>query len=497
MSVIRGRLQRQDLELTCDVVIVGSGAGGSMLAAGLAARGLDVVVIEEGPYATREDFSQIEGEAYPMLYQDRFARATADAAIAVLQGRSVGGGTTVNWTTCFRTPQRVQDFWGERFGLDLGLDQHFDAVEQRLSISEWPEELANANNRTLLEGCRALGWEARALRRNVRGCANSGYCGLGCPYDAKQGMLVTTLQDLLDAGGSILSDCSALAIEHSGGRASRVHARIVDGGPRVTVTADKVVVAGGAINSPALLLASEVNPNGLVGQHTFLHPVIALPARYPHPIEGWSGAPQSIGSHQHIDRGDKVGFFMEVPPLQPMLASAGLMGFGAMQRDFMKGLRSVSTLLSLCADGFHEAAPGGTVSLRADGRPRLDYPISEGLTEPFRAAHIAMARVHMAAGATESVTLHPEPLAIRDESDLAALESAPYGALKHSIFTAHQMGGCRMTHDPTTRVVDTEHRVEGFENLYVVDGSVLPTSLGVNPSETIYALAHRAVDCIA
>ncbi len=497
MSVIRGRLQEQDLELSCDVVIVGSGAGGSVLAAGLAERGLDVIVLEEGPYATRDDFSQVEGEAYPMLYQDRFARATADAAIAVLQGRSVGGGTTVNWTTCFRTPQRVQDFWGERFGLDLDLDPHFEAVEQRLGVAEWPEELANANNRTLLDGCRALGWEAKALRRNVRGCVNSGYCGLGCPYDAKQGMLITTLQDLLDRGGSIISDCRALSIEHSGGRASVVHGRVNDGGPRVTVRADKVVVAGGAINSPALLLASDINPNGQVGRHSFLHPVVALPARYPHDIEGWSGAPQSIGSHQHIDRGEQVGFFMEVPPLQPMLASAGLMGFGAMQRDFMKGLKRVSTLLSLMADGFHESAPGGTVSLRADGRPKLDYPISEGLVEAFRAAHVAMARVHLAAGATEAVTLHPQPLTVRSESDLAALKSAPYGALKHSIFTAHQMGGCRMTHDPSSRVVGTDHRVEGFENLYVVDGSVLPTSLGVNPSETIYALAHRAVEPVA
>lgn len=492
MSLTQGSQITQATSVSTQVCVIGSGAGGSVLAAGLAARGIGVVVVEEGPYTVRKDFSQNESEAYPALYQDRFTRATADAAIAILQGRSVGGGTTVNWTTCFRTPERVRDVWRDRFGLELDLDPHFDAVEERLNVSEWPVE--NANNATLKDGCEALGWEWARLRRNVLGCANSGYCGLGCPFDAKQAMLITTIQDLLHAGGRLFSDTKVVRIEHSGGRAQRVHAQ-ANGHP-VTITADKVVVAGGAINSPCLLLASDIDPNGLVGKHTFLHPVVAVTGIYPQVIAGWQGAPQSIGSHHFIER-DGPGWFMECPPLQPMLASAGFMGFGAQQHGFMAQLQHVSSILSIVADGFHDQAPGGTVTLRGDGRPKVDYPVSEGLADAFRAAHIAMARIHLAAGAEMAATLHPVPIEVRSEADLAQLEQAPYGALRHSIFTAHQMGGCRMSADDTQGVVTPDHKVVGFDNLYVVDGSVLPTSLGVNPSETIYGLAHRAVEEIA
>ena len=478
------------LELQAEVCIIGSGAGGSVLAAGLAQRGRSVVVLEAGPYATRLDFSQKEGEAYPMLYQDRFLRATADGSVAILQGRSVGGGTTVNWTTCFRTPQRVRDAWRDRFGLELDLDPHFEAVEQRLNVAEWP--IANANNEVLRRGCEALGWEWGRLRRNVLGCANSGYCGLGCPFDAKQAMLVTTLQDLLDAGGTLVSDCQVVGLEHDGRKVATERGR--SNGHPVTVRADKVVVSGGAINSPCLLLANDIDPNGLVGTSTFLHPVVAVGGIYDERIEGWYGAPQSIGSHQFIDRGDAPGWFMEVPPLQPMLASAGFMGFGRMQQEFMAQLAHVCSILSIFADGFHDAAPGGTVTVRADGRPRVDYPVSEELAAAFKDAHVAMARIHLAAGTKVASTLHPEPVVIETEGDLAKLEAADYGTLRHSIFSAHQMGGCPMNADPGRGVVTPDHKVNGFDNLFVVDGSVLPTSLGVNPSQTIYGLAHRAID---
>ena len=172
----------EDQDLTCDVCIIGSGAGGAVLAAGLAERGLDVVVLEEGGWFTKADFNLEEGSAYPMLYQGRGGRATADLAITVLQGRSVGGSTTVNWTTCFRTPDTVLSHWESEWGITgLGseaLTPHFEAVESRLGIEPWPENIANANNRVLYDGCQKLGWEAQATRRNVRECGNTGYCGL-------------------------------------------------------------------------------------------------------------------------------------------------------------------------------------------------------------------------------------------------------------------------------------------------------------------------------
>ena len=169
--IVAGNERPARVELACDVCIVGSGAGGATLAAGLAQRGLNVVMLEEGGHHTSRDFVGKEGVNYPMLYQERGTRATADLAFTILQGRSVGGGTTVNWTTCFRTPDRVLEHWRSAHGIE-GLDPaalapHFDAVEARLGIQPWSEDLINENNRVLLDGARKLGWSAEILRRNL------------------------------------------------------------------------------------------------------------------------------------------------------------------------------------------------------------------------------------------------------------------------------------------------------------------------------------------
>ncbi|MCB9681635.1 MAG: GMC family oxidoreductase [Alphaproteobacteria bacterium] len=488
------------VELTCDVCIVGSGAGGAVLAAGLVEAGLSVVMLEEGSHMTRADFTLQEAEMMPAMYQERGTRGTADGAITVMQGRSVGGSTTVNWTTCFRTPAAVQQHWAQHHGIDdLGLDPHFEAVELRLSVAEWPEAIANPNNRVLLDGARALGWEAKALRRNVKGCANSGYCGVGCPVDGKQAMGITYLQDAVGEGLQLYANVRVERLEVDGDRVVAVHGRGMSpqagapDGPAVVVRPKVAVSSGGAINGPALLLRSGLTADGRVGRRTFLHPVIGTFARFEHVINPFWGAPQSVGSHQFIDRGpDRVGYFLEVPPLQPMLASVGMAQFGADLREAIGDLPHTNAVLGLMRDGILPGDDGGTVSLRPDGTPRLDYPVRPFLQEAFRHAFEQMMRIQLAAGATIVGSGHYQPVVARSEADLAELDRRAYGAHEHMIFTAHQMGGCTMGGDPSTSVVDTEHRFRGVPNLFVVDGSVLPTSLGVNPSETIYGLAHRA-----
>jgi choline dehydrogenase-like flavoprotein len=497
-----------DVDVACDVCIVGSGAGGAVLAAGLVARGLRVVLLEEGGHHTKADFDLQESTAYPMLYQDRGARSTSDLAITILQGRSVGGGTTVNWATCFRTPRRILEHWEQVHHLE-GVDAdtlapHFEAVEARLHIGPWPEEAANANNRVLLDGCRALGWEATPLRRNVKGCANSGYCGLGCPVDGKQAMGLTYLADALAGGLQLYANTRALRFEVLGDRVTAVRGQVMalgagaPAGPSITVRPKVAVSSAGAINSPALLLRSGLDRNDRVGRRTFLHPAVVLPGVYDHVIDGFRGAPQSIGSHQFVDRGpDHVGFFLETPPLQPMLASIASTAFGARQRDDMLELRHLSALIAITVDGLLRGDEGGRVTVRADGRPRVDYPVLPYLAEAFRFAHDVMARIHLAAGAREARSGHPSPIFVRSEADLHELGRAPYGALEHNIFSAHQMGGCAMGMDPAGSVVDAHFRHHHVPNLFVVDGSVLPTALGVNPSETIYALARLATDSVA
>lgn len=506
-GVINGADLTSDVDVRCDVCVVGSGAGGAVLAAGLAERGLRVVVLEEGGHYTRADFDMQEATAFPRLYQDGGTRATADLSITILQGRSVGGGTTVNWTTCFRTPERILRRWEQVHGIE-GVDPesmrpHFEAVEARLNIRPWQEALVNRNNRPLLDGARALGWQHEILRRNVKGCVNSGYCGMGCPVDGKQAMHLTYIPDAIQAGMTLYADARAERFEVAGDRVVAVHAVVLDRetrrpvGPKITVRPKVAVSAAGAINGPALLLRSGLD-DGLVGRRTWLHPVVIVAGEYSEPVDPWYGAPQSVTSHEFIDRGpDHYGFFLEAAPIHPMLAALSFRGSPAERARFMDRLRYASALIALSVDGLVEGDQGGTVSLRPDGRVRVDYPISDGLIESFRASSEALARIHLAAGARRVITLHVDPVVVEQEADLARVRQAPYGAHQHLIATAHQMGGCAMGRDPTRSVVDSTHRHHRVPNLYVVDGSVFPTALGVNPSETIYALAHRARDFVA
>lgn len=496
--------------IRCDVCVIGSGAGGAVLAAGLAERGVDVVVLEEGGHHTSAEFRRLdEAWSIPNLYQERGGRATADLAITVLQGRSVGGGTTVNWTTCFRTPDRILTHWQKVHGVDTldraELAPHFDAIEARLGIAPWDAIPPNRNNQVLWDGAAALGWPAQRTARNVRGCMNSGYCGFGCPFDAKQAMHLTFVPDAVAAGARVYADVRAVRIELDGDRAVRVHAVGMDADAdrerapavQVTVEAERFAVCGGAINSPGLLLRSGgALARGPVGRRTWLHPAVSVSARLGERVDGWFGAPQSVASHRWVDRGDAVGFFLEHAPIHPLLAGVSLPGFGEAAAARMASLANTASLIAIHVDGLRRDEPGGTVSLRSDGRIRLDYPIGAPLSEGFAAAHAAMAEVAFAAGALEATTLHREPIALTSVDQVPTLASAGYAAHDLAVFSAHQMGGCTMGPDPATSVVDTRLRRHGVPNVWVVDGSVLPTGLGVNPSETIYGIAHWAVDSV-
>jgi choline dehydrogenase-like flavoprotein len=490
----------QDLLLKPDVCVVGSGPGGAMIASRLSRAGARVVVLEEGGYHTKEEFDMQEATAFPRLYQDRGNRATADLSIQVLQGRAVGGGTVVNWTTSYRTPDHVLEHWRRAEGLSLtpeALRPHFEEVEQRLGISKVDYEDTNPNNRSIYDGCKKLGWQVETTRRNVRQCLRTGYCGMGCPVDAKQSATLTYLPDAVHAGAEIYANCRVEKIEWSGKRASAVAGAFLKPGTQeatgrtVRVEPRTVVVAGGAINSPALLLRSGLG-QGPVGRKTWLHPVVAMGAFYDQRIEGFYGAPQSVASHHFAARAEGAGFFIEAAPVHPMLASISMPGFGAPLRDKMAMLPNVCATIALMIDGFDAGEEGGTVSLRDGGGPKLEYPFTERMYECFRAGMKAIARIHLANGAREVVSFHAEPLSIKAERDLSRIDQTPLGPNRFGVFTAHQMGGCRMGADPTRSVVDPQLRHHALGNLFVVDGSVFPTSLGVNPMESIYGLASWA-----
>jgi choline dehydrogenase-like flavoprotein len=502
---IDGRSLGDGQTIKADVCIIGSGAGGAVTAAQLTAAGYDVLVVEEGGHHSKPDFQMREDINFPMLYQEAAGRVTKDLQMTVLQGRAVGGSTVVNWTTSFRTPPAVYEHWKKVHAVGeitiAQLEPHWDAVEQRLNIQQIPYEETNRNNRTLYDGFKKLGLDVATTRRNVKGCMKSGYCGMGCPIDAKQSMLITYLPDAIAKGARVLSRCRVDKLVPAGTSVHHAECTILgDDGYNsakkgVTIEARRFVLAAGGIGSPTVLLRSGLG-GGLVGRRTFLHPVVGVAAKYKEPVEPYYGAPQSVASHAHAHRGDDVGLFYECAPLHPMMASVALPGIGAAHRAWMQELPYLAAHIALSIDGFHPSEEGGTVTLRPSGAPLLDYPVPRRIGEALRFGARTLARANLAAGAEVVGLGEFPPVEIRSEKDLAQLDA--YDMTRMPLFSAHVMGGCAMGDDPRTSVVrSVDLRHHTLDNLHIVDGSVFPTSLGVNPQESIYGLAHLVSERLA
>ncbi|HET8693809.1 MAG TPA: GMC family oxidoreductase [Aquabacterium sp.] len=498
-------------QITCDVAIIGTGAGAGITAEILTKAGLDVVLIEEGPLRTSTDFNQRESEAYTSLYQESAARRSADKSISILQGRCVGGTTVINWTSSFRTPPTTLTYWQQRFGLkDFTEDTMapwFEQAERRLNVHTW-EGIPNANNELMRTGGDKIGIPTKVIPRNVKGCWNLGSCGMGCPTNAKQSMLITTIPAALQAGARLFYQTRAERFDMSDGKIKAlVCTPIKLNGDKAAdqtmqVTAKHYVVAGGAINSPALLKRSQTpDPYGLLGKRTFLHPVAFSSAVYEQRIEGWAGAPQSIYSDhflhtQPID--DKIGYKLEATPMHPGLTGILLGGVGSTLAERFSHYPNSQLMLALMRDGFHPDAAGGEVKLNMDGSPSLDYVLTPYILDGFRRALLSMAEVQFAAGAKMVLPAHEQGRYYKSwaeaQTAINALDMKPYTTIAGS---AHVMGGCQMAGDERHGVIRPDGQHWQIANLSVHDGSIFPTSIGANPQLSIYGFSNRLATQLA
>ena len=499
----------QDIE--CDVVIIGTGAGGGTTAEILTQAGLDVVMIEEGPLRTSRDFHLDERTAYRDLYQEGAGRTSRDGSMTIMQGRAVGGSTTVNWTSSFRTPPLTLKHWADVHGVkgmsEAEMAPWFERMEKRLNIGPWTVP-PNANNTVIKTGCEKLGWEWASIPRNVTGCWNLGYCGMGCPTNAKQSMLVTTIPEALRQGARLYYRARAEKLVVEGNRVAGVYCTgmrddgVFSAGAALTVRARHVVMSGGGINNPGLLLRSGVpDPHRMIGRRTFLHPVNMVFARFDETIDPWAGAPQSTYSDYFQWKNGAtgpLGFKVEAIPLHPGLASGIIGGYGQEHAEGMQQLVNTNGLLALLRDGFVEDSPGGSVSLRDDGMPTVDYPMTDALRDGLRRSFLALAEIQFAAGAK---AVRPKQLNVpyykKWSECRAAINNYPIEKFQTGLGSAHVMGGCAMGDNVKTSVVDSHGRFHHLEGLSMLDASIFPTSIGANPQLSIYGVTSRLATLLA
>lgn len=504
-----------DQTVTADVCIIGTGAGGGITAEMLSLAGLKVVLVEEGGLQSSTNFNMKESDAYPALYQESLARRTVDGGVGILQGRTVGGGTVVNWATSFRTPPKVLAHWGTTFGLtelsESKMAPWFSAIETRMSIKRWGGNI-NGNNSVLSRGLTNLGLKWGIISPNVKGCANLGYCGLGCPINAKQSTLVANLPVAMSNGARLYHRLRANTLTFNAAKTQVTGvvcdaldpSGLVPSGRKVTITARHYVLAAGAINGPALLIRSGApDPHGTLGKRTFLHPSPSVGGIHPGQIKAWDGLPQSVYSDHYLDdkplTGD-LGWKLEVAPLNPVLVAISPAFFGDNHLNVMRNYDKYASVISFIRDGFNADSVGGQVVLRADGSPAVDYPLTQAYFDTVRKAIRSQAQVQFAAGATRAFIGHidanPQGYATMAEFD-TALNGLQMVLGRVRLNSAHQMGGCGMSIDPTRGVVNQDGRHHQLTNLSVHDGSTFPTGLGTNPQETIFGLAARNTSLLA
>jgi choline dehydrogenase-like flavoprotein len=487
------------LVLETEVCVVGSGAGGSVAAAELAAAGRRVVLLEQGHHWTSRDFTQREDEMLPRLFEEAGQRQTVDGSVTVLQGRNVGGSTVHNLCYAFRTPDPILRLWRDEHGLEgltpEALRGSFERVERHLRVKPITEGELNEFNRRMRDGARRLGWSALVARHNREGCIGAGYCILGCSYDAKQSMLVTYVPRAEAAGARLLADARAERVEAEGGRVRRVVGRAVDAAGRTgapfRIEAKVVVLAAGAVATPDLLLRSGLaNASGRVGRGLHLHPSVIAAGTFEEPLHAYRGIPQATYVDEFIDleRDPRSGFVLMPIAGFPVLQAAQIPGFGRAHFRRMREFASQAGILALLHDRSEGSVRPGDSLARPEIRYALDADDGAQLAHGLRRC----AELLFAAGAREVfLPYRAEPLVLRDPADATAIERRGVRQGEIPLASTHPQSTCAMGVDPRTSVVGAFGECHDVRGLFVADMSVFPTSLGAPPQITTAALADR------
>lgn len=505
VSTISTETLSSDLEITCEVLVIGSGAGGGM-AVGMAAKaGKDVVLIEKGNFLNETQMNRLEGDMITRLYDRSGALATKDASVTVFAGSCLGGGTTVNWNGAFPTPDYILEEWAKEHELPtLQTELYSESLKEvwkSIGVND-ANSKHNQQNQKLWFGAEKLGLQPQTIHRNVQGCTSHktkhcGFCGMGCKDGCKQSTLRTYIQHASDLGARIFCNTEADRLLIEKGVVKGAIARQVVAGQsfQLIVKAKKVIVACGAIHTPALLLRSGVVHKEL-GQNLYFHPTVGVAGMYEERIEPWNGVMMSTLVSDHLRIEDNFGFWIETPPAHPGILAMTLPWVTAQQhKEDMARTPNCAAFIVLTRDKY-----GGKVTLDRNRNARIHYRM-----HPYDLKHslIGMqcaADIHLAAGASEVLFPHRTRKGVHatdsmqeKEKCYKSMTSWRWRPNDFILYSAHQMSTCRMGGDAKKSPLQPNGEVRGVNNLFVADGSALPSCPGINPMISIMTLANITI----
>lgn len=486
-----------------DVVIVGSGASGATCARVLSEAGVSVILIEEGPLVRTQE---MRADVYSTMKQtwrrmgSQFAQGRA--FIPLIQGRCVGGSTTINSAIIHRLPERIHALWAKEHGLGEALpysrlSRIWEQIERELHIAPTPRDIQGENNRLMEMGAQALGLESHATVRNVHKCQGSARCAQGCPTGAKQSMNLSYVPRALSRGARLYATAKVERILSEGGRATGIEARFLDPhtrteGPKLTVRArHAVILAASALQTPLILKASGVGKQSkLVGKRLQLHPATAVVGIFDRPTKIWFGATQGWESSHHLDDGMKI----ETVALPPELAAVRLPGLGP---ELVQQLGDYGHLVQWGVEIRAEAH--GTVKKGLFGSgPRYKWDASDADVRIAKKGVAVICEMMFAAGAhTVLPGIYGLPDAVRSMDEVRKMDDLSDSPARFHFISSHHFGTAVMGIDPSRSVVGPTGESHELPGLYVVDGSIFPTTIGVNPQHTICGLAWLLAERLA
>ncbi len=478
----------------CDVVIVGSGAGGAVAAAELAEAGLEVVVLEAGGHYNRDNYPDDHLEAIATLYRDAgLTIAEGQPPIPVPVAKVIGGTTVINSGTCFRAPEPVLENWRQHYGIEWAheLDADFAEAEQMLRVTQLDPERMGRNGQLAMEGAEAIGASGAPIFRNAGNCVQCSSCPFGCEIDAKRGMHVSYLPRAAAAGARIRAGVAVDRVLVEDGRAVGVSGSTAAGDGRrtrrFTVRARRAVIAaGGALGTPELLQRSGLG-NGQVGRNLHIHPACWVGARYEEEVRGWEGVMQSF----YVDEWEQRRVLLEATFTPLAFGGAWLLGAGRTHQEAMLDFGHVGSIgVHLCDRS------SGRVGLGAEGSLRASYKLTREDADEIAFGIARAAEIHFAAGATE-VYPNIARVGVLRPGDLRSFEATRFKPSELRLEAFHPMGTARISANPSEGACAPDGSVYGVQNLYVADGSLFPTSVGVNPMMTIIAFSKRIARGIA